>query len=234
MRKGLLVGLLWTVPVLSYAVVMSPEQPDAIRPVINQVNYQTSVEGWVASQTAEVVVNVSASLTEDQLAKAHTDILDKLNGIAKADWHITQFNRTPSQSGLEQLQVEATARLPESDLINVRSTAKKISKEGQTFTVGDINFEPTLADTIAERETLREEIYQQIQKELTTLNKIYPNQRYVVHQINFREDMMSPQPVMRAMVVTAAGSNGGGESAPVNVQNKLVMTANVSLASVNQ
>lgn len=228
MRKSVLVvGLLAIFPVVSNAVVMSPIQP-LQQPILNQVEYQTGVEGWVASDTADVVVNVSASLTEDQLAKAHSDILGKLNDIAKADWHITQFNRNANQSGLEQLQVVADARLPESALINVRSAAKKISKEGETFTIGDINFAPALADTIAERETLREQIYQNIQKELVTLNKIYPNQHFVVHEINFREDMM-PQPMMaRAMVATA------GENAPLNVQNKLVMTANVSLASVNQ
>jgi hypothetical protein len=227
-QKSVLLGLLWAVPVFSYAVVISPsEQP--IRPILNQVNYQTSVEGWVVSQTAEVVVNVSASLTEDQLAKAHTDILDKLNTIAKADWHITQFNRNPNQSGLEQLQVAASARLPESSLINIRSQAKKISKEGETFMIGDINFAPALADTVAERAILREQIYQNIQKELVTLNKDYPNQRYTVHQINFREDMM-PEPQMRAMVANASVA----EAAPLNVQNKLVLTANVSLASVNQ
>lgn len=224
MRKGVLIGLLWVLPALSYAVVMSPVEP--IQPVLNQVVYQTSAEGWVASQTAEVVINVSASLTEDQLAKAHTNIVDKLNSIAKTDWHITQFNRNANQSGLEQLQVEAKARLPESALINIRSQAKKISKEGETYTVGDINFAPTLADTVAVRETLREQVYQQIQKELVTLNKIYPSQHYVVHEINFREDMM-PQPQMRAMVANA------GENAPLNVQNKLVVSANVSLGSVN-
>jgi len=226
MRKGVLIGLLWVLPALSYAVVMSPVGPT--RPVLNKVDYQTSAEGWVASQTAEVVINISASLTEDQLAKAHVDIIDKLNSIAKTDWHITQFNRTPNQSGLEQLQVEASARLPEASLINIRSQAKKISKEGETYTVGDINFMPTLADAITVRETLREQVYQQIQKELVTLNKIYPNQHYAVHEINFREDVM-PQPQMRAMVATASNEN----APPLKVQNKLVLTADVSLASVN-
>jgi hypothetical protein len=225
MRKSAILGFLWFLPILSYAVVMSPVEPP-IRPVINQVDYQTSAEGWVSSQTAEVVVNVSASLTEDQLAKAHEDILGKLNSIAKTDWHITQFNRNANQSGLEQLQVEANARLPESALINIRSEAKKISKEGETFTITDINFVPTLADTISVRETLRSQIYQQVQTELATLNKMYPAQHYAVHQINFREDMI-PAPQMRAMVATAS------ENAPLNVQNKLVLAANVSLASVN-
>lgn len=226
--KAGLFGLLFSViPALSYAVVISPA-PDSHRPVINQVNYQTSVEGWVASQTAEVTVNVSASLTEDQLAKAHTDIVNQLNTLVKADWHITQFNRTPNQSGLEQLQVEATARLPETALVNIRSQAKKISKEGETFTIGDINFTPTLADTTAERETLREQAYEQIQKELVTLNKMYPNQHYAVHAINFREQM-TPQPEMRVMMANAKV----GGNAPLTVQNKLTVTADVSLASVN-
>ncbi len=228
MRKQWLLGVMCFVPVLSYAVIVSP-MPDSIRPVINQVNYQTSVEGWVVSQTAEVVVDVSASLTEEQLGKAHIEIVDKLNSLVKADWHITQFNRNPNQSGLEQLQVEATARLPEASLVNIRGLAKKISKEGETFTVGNIDFTPTMADTMAERETLRGQIYQQIQAELATLNKMYPNQHYAVHAVNFREQMM-PQPEVRAMVANAQVAG----NAPLTVQNKLTLTADVSLASVNQ
>jgi hypothetical protein len=232
MRKGLWLAVLCFVPVISYAVIVAPS-PDSTRPVINKVNYQTSAEGWVASQTAEVVIDVSANLTEQQLAKAHSDILDKLNSLVKADWHITQFNRNPNQSGLEQLQVEASARLPEEALVNIRSQAKKISKEGETFTVGNIDFTPTLADSMAEREILRQQIYTQIQKELVTLNKMYPSQRYVVHDINFGETS-TPRPQMRAMLATAAGGSQGGENAPLTVQNKLTLTAYVSLASVNQ
>ena len=228
MRKGLWLGVLCFVPVISYAVVISPTS-DSYRPVINKINYQTSAEGWVASQTAEVTIDVSASLTEQQLAKAHTDMLDKLNSLVKADWHITQFNRNPNQSGLEQLQVEATARLPEEALVNIRSQAKKISKEGETFTVGNIDFTPTLADMMAERETLREQVYEQIQKELVTLNKMYSPQHYVVHDINFGE-ATTPQPQIRAMVATAQVAG----NAPLTVQNKLTLTAYVSLASVNQ
>lgn len=231
MRKGLWLAVLCLVPVMSYAVIVAPS-PDANRPVINKVNYQTSAEGWVVSQTAEVTINISASLTEQQLAKAHSEILDKLNNLVKADWHITQFNRNPNQSGLEQLQVEASARLPEEALVNIRSQAKKISKEGETFSVGNIDFTPTLADSIAEREILRQQIYTQIQRELVTLNKMYPSQRYVVHDINFSESS-TPQPQIRAMMATA-GQPAVAENAPLTVQNKLTLSAYVSLASVNQ
>src|SRR3954471_20366242 len=91
--------LLLSIPLVSRA--------DIIKPVLNQVMYQASSEAWVSTKTAEVVVSINATLDENQLSKAHSDILNKLNNIAKSDWHITQFNRSPNESGLEQLQILA-------------------------------------------------------------------------------------------------------------------------------
>jgi hypothetical protein len=220
--------LLLSIPLVSRA--------DIIKPVLSQVMYQASSEAWVSTKTAEVVVSINATLDENQLSKAHSDILNKLNNIAKSDWHITQFNRSPNESGLEQLQILAQTRLPETALSDLREIAKKNSKPGETFKIESITFEPTLAETEAVRKQLRDEIYQKVQDELAGLNKLYANQHYVVHEINFMENI-SPKPMMarpRAMMMAENVSAGAPSAPPVTVANKMTVSANVILVSINK
>jgi len=224
--RWVVLGILTLLPVAVFA--------DPMQPVLNDVIYQTTAEQWVTTQTANVIVNVNATLNEDQLAAAHADILAKLDKLADADWHVTQFNRNPNESGLEQLLVEAQARLPETALSDLREQAKKLSKPGETITIQSITFEPTLAEIEAVRSQLRSQIYTQVQTELAQLNKMYPTQHYVVHQLNFNAtDVPPPQPMVRKAMMAMVES-AGDNAMPVTVQNKLVMTANVDLVSVNQ
>jgi hypothetical protein len=227
MRRMMLVmlGVLTFLPVVAFA--------DPIQPVLNDVIYQTTAEQWVTTQTAEVIVDVNATLNEEQLADAHTDILSKLDELAKSDWHITQFNRNPNESGLEQLLVEAQTRLPETALSDLREKAKKLSKPGETITIQNIAFEPTTAEIEAVRAQLRTQIYTQVQNELAQLNKMYPNQHYAIHQLSFNGNGPTPQPMLQKAVMAMA-ERSSDNAMPVTVQNKLMMTANVDLAAVNQ
>jgi len=202
------------------------------KPVLNEVLYQTSAEQWVKTATAEVTVEINASLTASQLAELRASILEKLNKLAKSDWHITQFNSTANQSGLEQLQIFAQTRLAESALGNLRDAAKSISKPGETFTLASINFVPTLAENEAVRTQLRHLIYQRIQAELTQLNKTYPSQQYAVHRIEFTENSL-PQPARGPqMMAMAMNKTAVAEAAPLTVANKIVLTARADLAAI--
>lgn len=205
------------------------------QPVLHQITFTMTSEQWVTTQNADVFVGVDATLDQTQLATAHNDILEKLNKLAKTDWHITQFNRTENSSGLEQLSVVAQARLPETDLSKIRDDAKALTHPGETFTVLSIAFNPSTAELEAVRVQLRNDLYNKIQNELNTINKIYTNQKYVVHEIDFSEQNAPPPPVpmvRMAMVAGNAQEAAPAEAPPLTVANKLVMTANVTLAEV--
>ena len=104
---------------LASAQSTSQQIPYPIQPVLHQITFTMTSEQWVSTQNADVFVGVDATLDQNQLATAHTNILDKLNQLAKTDWHIIQFNRTQNSSGLEQLSVVAQARLPETALSKI-------------------------------------------------------------------------------------------------------------------
>ncbi len=229
---ALIMGLFIAIAVNAQSTT-SDQSSFSFQPILHQITFTMTSEQWVTTQNADVFVSVDATLDQSQLASAHNDILQKLNKLAKTDWHITQFNRSQNSSGLEQLSVVAQARLPETDLSKIRDDAKNLTHPGETFTVLNIAFTPSTAELEAVRAQLRNDLYNKIQNELNTINKIYANQKYVVHQIDFSESG-SPQPVpmMKMMVAGNAAAEAVPSAAPLTVANKLVMTASVTLAEV--
>lgn len=219
---------------LAIAQSTSSQNTYPIQPVLHQITLTMTSEQWVTTQNADVFVGVDATLDQNQLATAHNDILAKLNQLAKTDWHITQFNRIQNSSGLEQLSVIAQARLPETDLSKIRDQAKAITHPGETYTVLSIAFNPSTAELEAVRSQLRSDLYNKIQVELNTINKIYINQKYVAHEIDFSEQNapQPPVPMRMAMMAGNAAEAAPAAAAPLTVANKLVMTANVTLAEV--
>src|SRR5436190_23068731 len=118
MRKwlGVLVGIFFTLPVWAETNV---------EPLLNKVALQLTAEQWVATKTALVTVGINASVSDSDLGKIQSNILDKLNQLAgKQEWHIVSFDRSQDQSGLERVQVSAQARLPEAALAGIRDKAK--------------------------------------------------------------------------------------------------------------
>src|SRR5262245_12903757 len=107
----------------------------------NKITLQLQAEQWVTTKTALVNVGVNAAVTDQGIDKVQTDVMQKLNQLSdKGEWHILTFNRQLDSSGLESIQITAQARLPQSELANLRNKAKSISKPGETFTIDNIQF----------------------------------------------------------------------------------------------
>jgi len=152
-------------------------------PELNKVTYELTAEDWAKTNTATVSVGVDAVFDENKLEQVRTDILQKLNQLTPgAQWHITTFSRNQDQSGLERLQVQAQARVNNTALGDLRQQAKSLSKPGQTFTILNIDYSPSLAEIEATRLELHKQIYNQAKAELAQLNQLYPNQKYYLHR----------------------------------------------------
>lgn len=196
---------------------------------LDQISFQLQAEDWAATSSAEVTVSMDAILNSNQLAFSHQDIQQKLQKISSdATWHITNYYRSKDQSGLEKLTVLATARLPESKLADLRDQAKNISRAGETYRIQEIAFVPSLSDLEMVREKLRDTIYQQAKAETDRLNKIYPEQHYAIHLIQFDGVNIQPQPVQRNMAFAAEMVQ---KPASLQVSQKIQTVALVVLAS---
>lgn len=203
---------------------------------MNVVQLTLAKEQWAKTTTARVVVNLSAALQSSGLSDTHKTLYSKLGHISdKGEWHITSFNRYKDASGLEKVNAQAEARLPESELPGLRDRAKKVSRPGETFTIGTIDFTPSLADVQRTRADVRQHIYEQANEELARINKAYGSAgKYFIHSVNFSENQPVPQPMLmknRMMTVTAEAS--ASADAALVISDKVQMRAVVVIASRN-
>ena len=217
------------------------ESPSPHGPLLNKVSYQTSVEKWSTTTTANLTVNIDASLDKIGLADMNNHVLQNLNKIAPSnDWHITQFSRLQDKSGLETLHIEAEARLPATALTAIRDKAKAITKPGETYTVADIDFSPSMAELAKTHADARAAIYYDVKQEIGRLNQAYPDQHYFLDAIDFGTFTPGPQPVMAARIVQPqamfasvgpASVPGSAAATAMPVNTKIVESATVVIAS---
>ena len=195
------------------------------------VNFQMSAKQWVNTQTALLTVTLNATLGNSDLVKARADIMAKLTKIAPGDWHLTRFDRSQDGSGLEKLDARAEARVAQNALTQVYVNAKSVSKPGESYQIGAIEFKPSLEETEQARVQLRECLYQQAQEELARLNKLYTTQQYSLNNLVFVEgdDNTSVKPDFQTRVVNAMATGSGARA--VTVSNELMITALVQVAS---
>jgi len=215
---------------------------DIINPSI--VELQLQAEQWVKTNTA--LVTISADITLDKnnsFLQTREQLLQKLNNLAeKTTWNITAFNTFQSDSGLEQIHVEAQARLQETILGTLREKTKSLSKPGLTLRVVSTDFTPSLDELEIAKANLRSVIYNEAKQETDRINKIYPEQNYLLHSITFQPTQPMPIP-FNAMLARAtadgvgAGAAGGSykntaaDTSILAVSTKMQLTATVDLSS---
>ncbi len=200
--------------------------------ILDKIDFQVAAKQWVTTNTALLTVNISATLTNGDLVKARADILSKLAKIANGDWHLIQFDRSQDSSGLEKLTVIAETRMAQKDLTHIYESAKSVSKPGENYTVGSIEFKPGLDELQTVRAQLRVKLYQLVNEELDRINKSYGDQKYSLSNLVFTDDGdTSPRPVAARGMVMMAGTGASSNAPPLTVSNELTMTAMVEVAS---
>ena len=107
---------------------------------------------------------------------------------------ISEFSRTGSKANLEQIHAVAEARLPETALAGIREHAKSLSMEGQTYTIQDIIYSPSVDEISAVTAKLRSQIYTQAKAELGRLNAVFPQPNYSLYSVNFVGSTAQPMP----------------------------------------
>jgi len=208
---------------------MMPAWADTnVEALLNSVTLQLNAEQWVTTKTALVTVGINASVSDNDLGKTQTQILDKLKQMAgDADWHMVSFERSLDQSGLEKIQASAQARLASAELAGLRDKVKAISKPGVTFTLDNVQFIPSEDEMRDANTALRNRIYQQAKTELDQLNKLYPEQKYYLHQVNFISEFIPRPMAANAMVMQVKMA----APAALEVGDKLRLSATVILSS---
>ena len=159
--------------------------------------------------------------------------MQKLNTIAKGEWHITQFNRNQNASGLETLFVSANARIEQSNLASVNDSAKKISQPGILYKISNIDFSPSQQDIEKVEILARHDLYNKINKEVDYLNSVYKQQQYSLYSVIISKPGQNIENRQLMQFSTSKNSRSVANygSNELSVSNKLILNATVILAS---
>ncbi|HEX4044494.1 MAG TPA: hypothetical protein VHZ76_02365 [Gammaproteobacteria bacterium] len=207
-----------------------------LEPLLNKVTVQLNTEQWVTTKTAIVIVGVNAAVAGQGIEQIQNDVMQKLNQLSnKGEWHILSFDRQQDKTGLENIQIAAQARLPQSELSSLRDQAKALSKPGVTFTLDNVQFIPSEDEVRQAQTALRTNLYQQAKTEIDNLNKMYPDQKYYLHQIDFVAPLMATTEMTGYSMVKlngVAGAVAPRPAVPLVIGNKVALQAVVVLASM--
>lgn len=223
----LFVSFLMTSPAWAY------NDGDAI---LNKVIVKLSSEQWVTTKTALVTIGVNASVNENDLSKIQDNVLKNVSPLSsQSDWHVISFDRSVDQSGLEKVKISVQARLPSSALTSLREKTKTMSKPGETYTVDNVQFTPSEDEIRAASVTLRSNIYQQAKEELDRINKLYPDQKYYVHKIDFVGELQPfpiPMPLEQTNAMVQMRAVGASATNDLAVGDKMQVSATIVFAAM--
>ncbi len=205
----------------------------------DRVSFDLVAEGWAATTTARVTVDVNAAVAGASAGTMRADMQKAVNDVAKSEWRLIGFSRSQDSTGLERWNAQFEARVAENALGGIHDTAKKLSKAGMQLTITEIAFDPTLAEIEAVKAKLRGELYKQINDQLAVLNAAVPGRQYRVGTVDFNGvgggvPPMAPRPMMMkatmmAMDGSVASSEGG---APMSREQKITQHVFVTFAAL--
>lgn len=230
MKRTLAAALLLSAFLSAPALAAAPDKPD------DSVTMSLSAENWVTTQSARIVFNVEAAVSEENAGAMRANMAKALDNVIKADWRLVNFSRSQDQTGLERWSAQYETRLPEGDLNNLAEKAKKNSRAGMQISVAEIEFTPTLEERQAAMSQIRTQLYKRAEEELEILNKSLAGRHYRIAAIDFADGgFMPPMAKMaRPMMALARASGGAMESdagLPSEKSEKINVTARVTFAA---
>lgn len=223
---------------LGFFLFCAPASAEDFRPD-DRVIFTLEAENWVTTQTARVLLNVEAAVTEKTSGTMRAAMAKAVGDVTKADWRLVDFTREQDPTGMERWSARFEARLPEKELNGLAAKAKKNSEAGMQITVALIDFSPTLAEKQETISQTRAEIYKQAEKQLALLNATLSGRAFRIAEINFTGAAAPFARLNRDMnkMIAAATFAGGAESdvsSSTEKSEKVVLNAYVVLASTPQ
>ena len=210
-----------------------------------------TVEDWLESDTAELTIDIDASVEGSDGFELRNDIKKSLNDLIDTDWRFVRVDRKTDRTGREVWRVSAQARVAESEINNLGGRTKKLGKVGLQYRVGRVDYSPTQEQVEDLNRALRSKVNELVQAELEALNKKeLICRQWRVASITYDNTMSYSNARAGAMIggnqnmVLAASASGAydneldvadaetsSELGGFEVSQKVIFNANVVLAS---
>ncbi len=216
---------------------------------MDTINLNFTVEEWLNSETAEVTINVDASLDAEghELKQKVSDALAELND--SVTWRYSRVNRSRDRTGRETWQIGAQARMTDDALDDLSGKCRKLGEPGLQFRVGSVDYTPTAEAVETLNRSLREKVNELIENELVRLKAELINRTWRVSTIQYgihsnysnaagaRGAQAQAQVLMAQSLEVGAGydeledGTDGIGSGGFEVSQKMTLNANVEISS---
>ena len=141
----------------------------------DQVKIDLLVRQSVPTETVRVHVEAIVAATPEQASAAPELIRSTLSQVLPAEWATSFASRSDDDSGMEQIILQASTRVPEAKTAGLSDRLRKASRSGLSLKLRDIEFRPPQKQIDEITKNLRSEIYRLAQEEVDTLNKALPS-----------------------------------------------------------
>lgn len=215
------------------------------------INLSFTVEEWLDTETAEVTIDVDASLDSDgrELKQKVRNALAELND--SVNWRFSRVSRSRDRSGRETWQIGAQARMSDNALDDLSGKCRKLGEPGLQFRVGYVDYSPTAEAVEILNRSLRERINELIQNELARLRVELPDREWRVGNVqygghssfsntrvgvagsNLNQALVGATQTMHMTTYDeeSAGDTDGVGSGGFEISQKVTLTAQVDISS---
>ena len=223
-----------TAAVLAPLIVPPPALAETGRaPVDDEVILELTVQDWVETATATVVIAADLAITAGSFGAARVALEAELKGISEAaPWRLTRFNKLRDEAGYERWRVLAEARLPGAALSSLGGKVAKASWPGRGFRIDHIDYAPNLEERETALAKLRARLYGLASREIAALNKAFPSRSFRLGAIEFVPRMSGGRVMMMDAPRMARAKSSRAEASPAAaVAQKLVVNARVTVSA---
>jgi predicted secreted protein len=193
-----------------------------------------SAEGWVEASNARLIVAVDSALAGGEAGALRSRLKGSLAKLVPdAEWHVTDFDRSRDQAGLERWHLQAEARVKETALDGLYERAKSQSKPGEQLSIVSVDFTPAAAEREQVTAELRAKLYAAAKEELARLATIYPDRTYRLREMQFGPQGPMPMgmPPMKMARAGAIAETAPASPEPIGVAEHVELNASVVLAA---
>ena len=221
----------------------------SFQPVQDTIEFPLTAEYTIVNTTIKITAQISGMITPDVTEEALRDsIRDMLKRFvdttqyADTVWQISNTNRSKHASGMEQISLSATVRVPESEHYALEERAAAVSVKGMTIARADVDTTPSQAMMDDAESKLRVILLKKASDELKLINKALDTS-YRLGSVVFSENPTNNFSNSKGVTMAAmspfnierhySGNGDAGGSAPLGNAVKLTMYGLVELRQSN-
>jgi hypothetical protein len=209
----------------------------------DSIKFTIASEETVVNDTVKIVANISGMVDTESTEKTLKDSIREMmeRFISNVKWQFAGMTRTAHESGWEQINLVASARVPESENRNLDNRRKDVSTRGLSISrvTSDVSFPAILVEQTEQK--LRLDIIRKAREQCTAISSAM-DRMYWIKKIDYIGEMEQPAysnsrpSASSASMKTSYGSGFGGSALEgqddsLGNAQKFTMIATVTLAT---